>query len=238
MRTLAVHHHVKPAWLLAVLVASCISVNPARGETAVRTFVSIVGDEDALGTRTVLGGNLPPGPFDNRSVSELLATDGSENTDFATGSGGVARDATFIHTFPIAGWRGVGPAILELGIGGMQSNDNNWNTARREEDALRIDGVLLYNVLAGIDQGPRGYGMVRIVLPAYFVSALFEDGQLHVSIDLNSFAGTGNSALAELVFYDFSRLTISEIPEPSTALLLLSGVGVLVSRTQRRANPS
>ena len=207
-----------------MLVISCISVDIARGATV----VSVVGDEDALGTGTVPGGDLPSGPFDNRSPAEIAATDGSENTDWATVGGGLARDATFVHTFSVAGWRGVGPAILELGIGGMQSNDNNWNTTGRGEDALRIDGVLLYNVFAGIDQGPRGYEIVRIALP-FYLQDLFEDGELHVSVDLNSFAGTGPSTFAEPVFYDFSRLTLYEIPEPSTTLLLLSGAGVFVS---------
>jgi hypothetical protein len=110
----------------------------------------------------------------------------------------------------------------------MQTNDNNWNTARREEDALRIDGVLLYNAFAGIDQGPRGYGILKIALPVFYLPELFEDGQLEVSIDLNSFAGTGRSNLAEPVFYDFSRLTLTEIPEPSTVFLVLAGAVVFL----------
>ena len=112
----------------------------------------------------------------------------------------------------------------------MQTNDNDWNTARREEDALRIDGVLLYNAFAGINQGPRGYGIVRIALPVVYLPELFEDGELQVSIDLNSFAGTGRSDLAEPVFYDFSRLTLTEIPEPSTVWLLLAGATVFMRR--------
>jgi hypothetical protein len=217
------------------LLVFCLTITVAHGATV----VSIVGDEDALGTGTAVGGILPPGPFDNRSAAELAATDGSENTDWATASGGLATDATFLHKFSLAGWRGVGRVVLELGIGGMQTNDNNWNTTRREEDALRIDGVLLYNAFAGVNQGPRGYGIVSIVLPWYIWSVkdyglgLFNDGEVSVSIDLNSFAGTGTSNLAEPVFYDFSRLTITEVPEPSTALLLLTGAAVFLRRIRK-----
>ena len=115
----------------------------------------------------------------------------------------------------------------------MQTNDNDWNTTRREEDALRIDGVLLYNAFAGVNQGPRGYGIITIPLPVSYFLNLFEDGELHVSIDLNSFAGTGTSGLAEPVFYDFSRLTLTEVPEPSTFLLLPVGAAVLMVRKRR-----
>jgi hypothetical protein len=40
------------------ILASCIGKASAA-------IVSTVGDVDALGTGTVLGGTLPPGPFDN-----------------------------------------------------------------------------------------------------------------------------------------------------------------------------
>jgi hypothetical protein len=90
--------------------------------------------------------------------------------------------------------------------------------------------LLLYNWFAGIDQGARGYGIVRLILPVVFVPELFEDGELRVSIDLNSYAGTGTSTFTEPVFYDFSRLTLTEIPEPSTALLLVAGSAVFLRR--------
>ena len=226
-------------WLAAALLISSLPIGVAHGAT-VRTVVNIVGDQDALGTGTAPGGNLPSGPFDNRSAAELAAIDGSENTDFATVGGGLARDVTFVHTFSITGWRQVGMAVLELGIGAMQTNDNDFWTARREEDALRVDGLLLYNSFAGVDQGPRGYGIVRIVLPAMDVPEWFEDGELQVSIDLNSFGGTGPSNRVEPVFYDFSRLTLTEIPEPSTAFLLLAGATLFLPRNpkERRARRS
>jgi hypothetical protein len=123
--------------------------------------------------------------------------------------------------------------ILELGVGGMQSNDSDWYTFRREEDALRIDGVLIYNAFAGINQGARGYGVVRIVLPEYVIP-LFEDGEVHVSVDLNSFAGTGTSTLTEPVFYDFSRLTITEAPEPSTVWMFIIGATLFLRKRTLR----
>jgi hypothetical protein len=212
--------------MAAVLALSFCSVT-AHGGAIV---VSMVGDEDALGTGTLPGGNLPSGPFDNRSAAELAATDGSENTDFATGSGGLARDVTFIHTFLLTGWQRVGTAVLEIGIGGMQTNDNDWHTTGSAEDALRIDGLLLYNSFAGVDQGPRGYGVITIELPVQSVPELFEDGELRVSIDLNSFAGTGRSDRTEPVFYDFSRLTLVEVPEPSTMFSLAGGATLLLGR--------
>jgi hypothetical protein len=181
------------------------------------------------------GGTLPLGPYDNRSAAELTATDGSEYTDVAMMTFGLSRDVDFIHTFAFdPDWRGAGWAVLELGIGGMQSNDNDPNTFGLGEDALRIDGDLVLEAFAGIDQGATGYGVIRVVLPPAFLP-LFADGEVHVFIDLNSNAGAGTLPRTEPVFYDFSRLTISEIPEPSTILLVPAGLVALRLRKRARA---
>lgn len=209
---------------IVALVTACVSISATHG-----AVVSIVGDEDALGTGVFPGGTLPVGPFDNRSSAELVALDGSQNTDLATSSSGVALDAEFIHTFVLIGFTEVGGAVLELGIGGLQSNDSDPNTSTVGEDALRIDGVLIPEAFVGIDQTPLGYGILTVHLPG-FILPEFHDGQVRVSIDLNSNAGLSTSTRVEPVFYDFSRLTITEIPEPSTAWLIVAGGFLLLGR--------
>jgi hypothetical protein len=62
----------------------------------------------------------------------------------------------------------------------------------------------------------------------------FEDGEVHVSVDLNTFAGFGPSTLTELVFYDFSRLTITEAPEKSTVWMLIIGAHVIFAEKTLR----
>lgn len=197
------------------------------------TIVSMVGDQDALGTGTAPGSLLPVGPFDHRSAAELAATDGSQNTDLATSSAGLATDNVFLHSFALTGDPASLRAVLELGIGGMQSNDSNPSTVTLGEDALRIDGILVAEAFAGVDQGPTGYGILRIHLPAALM-ALLLDGQAAVEVDLNSNAGFGPANRVEPVFYDFSRLTVSQVPEPSTtAVLLVLGAAAWLRRKAR-----
>jgi hypothetical protein len=200
------------------------------------TIVSVVGDPDALGTGTVPGGVLPRGPFDNRSPAELAATDGSENTDIATSGGGLTVDNTFLHRFTFPPGLTLLSAVLEIGIGGLQTNDNDPATSTIGEDALRLDGVLIPEAFAGVDQGPTGYGILRIDLPTALLAQL-NDGQVSVLLDLNSNAGFGPSTRAEPVFYDFSRISLQVVPEPSSALLLLGGVAVFwgFRRNSRRS---
>jgi hypothetical protein len=197
-------------------------------------IVSMVGDEDALGTGTPIGGMLPLGPFDNRSAAEMAATDGAQNTDVATNpaGGGSVADNTYIHTFTIPAGLSIGSAIVEFGLGGMQSNDSNPATSGIGEDALRVDGVLVPEAFAGVDQGPFGYGIVQIALPSS-VLALLGDGQVSLFIDLNGNAGLGPSSRAEPVYYDFSRLTITAIPEPRTIALVALGLVALLLRKRR-----
>ena len=213
----------KREWFIVALLAVCVSMSNAHG-----AVISIVGDEDALGTGVLPGGALV-GPFDNRSSAELLALDGSQHSDHATSGSGLASDAEFHHTFSLVGSRGVGRALLELGIGGLQSNDSDPNTSGLGEDALRIDGLLIPEAFAGVDQGAVGYGILTIQVPG-FVLPEFHDGAVRVSIDLNSNSGFGPSTRTEPVFYDFSRITITEVPEPSTAWLIVTGGFVLLRR--------
>jgi hypothetical protein len=217
--------------ILCAVLLFCFSANSAQGAV----IVSTVGDEDALGTGTAPGGMLPSGPFDNRSAGEMAAMDGSQDTDLATGAGGINIDAAFLHTFTLPGGLGIGHAVLELGIGGMESNDSNPATSGIGEDALRIDGVLVPNAFAGVDQGSLGYDILTIVLPQFVLSA-FNDGAVTVQIDLNSNAGFGPSSRIEPIFYDFSRLTLTQVPEPSSAWLIAAGAGALgLARTRKRS---
>ncbi len=200
------------------------------------TIVSLVGDSDALGTGAVPGVPLPGGPFDNRSPAEAAATDGSQNTDVATGFGGINADNTFVHTFTVPPGVSFAAAVLELGIAGMESNDNNPATSLFGEDALRIDGILVPEAFAGVDQGPTGYNILRINLPVFVLPQL-TDGSVSVLIDLNSNAGLGRPDRVEPVFYDFSRLSMTNVPEPSSMVLLTIGATfmAIVNRRSRHA---
>ena len=223
----------EPSWQVLRFTFIC-SVAAAIGWGAV--IVSTVGDQDALQTGTLPGGLLPAGPFDHRSATEVAAADGSERTDVSTLPDGLAMDAAFLHTFILPGGMTVGQVVLELGIGGLEGNDIDPNTSLLGEDALRLDGILVAEAFAGVNQGPLGYDILKIVLPSS-VLPQFADGSVSVAIDLNSNAGLGLSTRVEPVFYDFSRLTITQIPEPQTAWLLAVGAALCaIARLRRRSH--
>ena len=135
-------------------MAVCIIASGANAAP----ILSVVGDRDALGTGISAGGELPAGPFDNRSATEAAATDGSQNTDRATGESGLTLDNTFMHVWAVPTGMQLAGAVLELGIGGMESNDTDPLTSLLGEDALFVNGTLVTGAFAGVNQAPREYG--------------------------------------------------------------------------------
>jgi hypothetical protein len=217
--------------LIALLTTYIVAASPI-------VLTSIVGDADALGTGTLPGGTLPNGPFDNRSAAELLASDGAQLTDLATHTGGFVGDATFTHSFAPGAGRVVVAAVLELGIGGLQSNDTDPDTFTLGEDALFVNGLWITEAFAGVNQGSREYGILTIPLPGHAL-AFLSGGEARVFIDLNSNAGVGPSSRTEPVFYDYSKLTITTVsedqlvPEPTSVSLLAVGAAMLLFRKRR-----
>jgi len=196
------------------------------------TIISLVGDKDALGTGTLPGNNLPPGPFDNRSPAEMAATDGSENTDVVNGQFGRTGDFDYFHTFSIPGGFTISSVDLEFGLGGMQSNDNDPNTKTLGEDGLFVDGVLIPDAFEMVSHTAFTYTLEPVSLtPADFVE--FLDGAATIRIETNSFGGTnvagGNDSP---VFFDYSEITIigcsgavgGEILPINSMALMLAGV--------------
>jgi hypothetical protein len=230
---------IAPQCELTMCLLTCIltCALSCLGTASAAIIVSTVGDVDALGTATLPGGALPNGPFDNRSAAEMLATDGSEHTDQATQSFGYPRDVTFTHTYTLGpGMFAIG-AVLELGIGGLQSNDTDPETFSLGEDALFFNGWWVPEAFAGVNQSARGYGILSINLPIVYAFMLNLDTTATFTVDLNSNAGGGPSSRVEPVFYDYSRLIVTTmpesewfVPEPASMLLLGGGMAVLLLR--------
>ena len=124
----------------------------------------------------------------------------------------------------------------ELGIGGMESNDTDPLTSLLGEDALFVNGTLVPEAFAGVNQGPREYGILSISLPASVLGSL-ASGNAALLIDLNSNAGLGLPSRVEPVFYDFSQLTLEytpAVPEPASTWLALAGLGALYAHRRMR----
>ena len=163
--------------LRTVLLGMAVCIIAAGANAA--PILSVVGDRDALGTG-IPAGELPAGPFDNRSATEAAATDGSQNTDRATGESGLTLDNTFMHVWAVPTGMGLAGAVLELGIGGMESNDTDPLTSLLGEDALFVNGALVTEAFAGVNQGPREDGILSISLPASVLGS-FADRERHTA---------------------------------------------------------
>lgn len=169
---------------------------------------SLVGDIDFLGGANTSTSTSFLGPFDNRSAAELAATDGAQFTDNATFTFGTSyTNGIFSHSY--SAFSSITSATWELGIGGLQSNN----------DALYLDGTLIASLGQLPDQGAQGYGIYSIALTQF--SSLL-DGLVVFDLDLN-FNGTNS----EPVVFDYAKLTINgtlsgvnEVPLPAAAFML------------------
>ena len=59
------------------------------------------------------------------------------------------------HVWAVPAGMQLAGAVLELGIGGMESNDTNPLTSLLGEDALFFNGTLVTDAFAGVNQAPR-----------------------------------------------------------------------------------
>lgn len=192
------------------------------------TVVDQIGDNDGYGYGHSLvgdGADLPftDDPFtgggwnfDNRSASELSATNGAQATDVED-----SFDATFHHTFDISQFSSLTSALFTIDISGLQQN------VFGENSFLYFEGieVLAFN---SINQGAWGSGLL-----SYSVDlAMLSDGIFDVYLD-NFHNELGDDHIA----VDFTSLTVSglatsTIPEPTT--MLLFGFGLAGSAVIRR----
>ncbi len=192
------------------------SIGVAVGTAAeAGTIVSRVGDVDFLGGRCSAT-QCPLGSFDNRSLAEQTASDGSQLTDWSDSSFGLDLTiASFDHQYtPILG--SILSASLRIGVAGVQTEPFT--------DALLVEGVEIADPFA--DQTNRGYEILTFALPNSVFASLL-DGQAEVLLDFNQ---GGN----EPVFLDFSELTLEFIEAPTPAVVGLFAVGGLALVAARR----
>ncbi len=167
----------------------------------------MVGDNDGYGYGHAVvadGANLPTSSdpvnnwvFDNRSAAELAATDGSQFTDYEPYA---PRNFTFNFT-PFSAST---VATFEFDVSGIQTA--SWGVS-----SLKLDGVDFSSYVSTLEQGTFGSDVISFSVS----SALLADGQLAVN-----FVGGNNDHIA----FDYFSLNIEAVPEPSTLLLLGSGL--------------
>ena len=183
---------MKKFTLLTVL-ATFLLVFTASSANAVTIMI---GDNDGYGFGVPDGTDLPATLFDNRTLAEFLAVDGSQHTDL-----GIWPN---IFSFTFTTVTNATSAVFELDVSGIQ-------TAAGGASTLLLDGVD-YSAFLPVEQGAWGSGVFSTAVDV----ALLADGLLLVE-----FFGGGNDHIA----FDYFKLDIVEaVPEPATILLLGSGL--------------
>lgn len=182
--------------------------------------ISFVGDPDGLGFGIPDNGTVPvTGLFDNRSSSEMTATDGSQNTDHANientlESGVLIDNQDQVHIFPMPASATIESATIVLGIGGLQSNDNDPSTQNLFEDELLLDGMIVEEAFEALVQGSVDFDAnYTIDLSPDHFSALM-DGTATIRIDTNALAAGVPFLDSEPVYLDYSQIIIVLAPLP------------------------
>jgi len=198
-------------------------------KNALTTITNMIGDNDGYGYGASVvadGADLPftarpDGSdfgwlFDNRTSSEMAATDGSQATDLST-----AFDVTFHHAFDISQFDVLTSALFTIDISGIQP-DNIWSDGGGFT-RLYLDGVEVTEFLDIPDQGAWGSGVFSFDVDLAFLA----DGELDVYLDVfENYDGQLRSA--DEIAIDYTMLSVSGytdvIPEPATLVLL--GLGL------------
>jgi len=229
---------MKTKTVFPLLIISITLLLASPNQVFADTIIDFVGDIDALGTGTPVGGNIPSGAFDNRSPAESSATDGSENTDRADGTSGTSLDLVdYTHTFSIPSECTITSVTLEFGIGGMGSNDNNPATKGGTEDGLFVDGILVPDAFEPVPPSDSTYTIETVNLPSSLFGQ-FLDGAAVLRIDFNSSGGTNPPGSGEPIYLDYSKITITCTPAPSVVggeLLPIDSTALMLAGLQSSA---
>ncbi len=201
----------------------------------IKIFVTTLSMVFLLGFNTVGAVTFTIGDNDNfssQSAAEAAATNGAQFTDLSASGFGTSLK-TIPVVFNFTPFSSITSAVFSVRSLGIQTNDTNPATSSFGEDGLKLDGVLVPEFFAGVEQGGTGIGTVSQVLASSFFSSL-ADGNAIFTILMNSKAGT-STPNGEPVAFDFFELTIEGIqgtqvgvvPLPAALPLYASGLGLL-----------
>ncbi len=201
------------------LAAAAFFAFAGTGQAA--TISMMIGDNDGYGEGIADNANvvtMTNFPADQRSATEMAATDGSEQTDINSALYAPVS-STALFKFAFVG--NLTNAILTLDIGGIQDGVFGSSTL------ASFNGVLQSGLLA-LQQGVTGTNVLNFALSAGQLAQANSDGFVSLFLDRN-----GNS---DAIFIDYVALngnTTSAVPVPASLPLLLAGIGGLVALRRR-----
>lgn len=189
------------------------------------TFTAMIGDNDGFGVGVAdgadsIGSGIEVFGNDFRSAAEVIATDGSEQTDINSALFSPVND---IANFVFSGFGGtVLSAVLTIDIGGLQVNDFG-------ETLTRLNGVDAG--LLAIQQGVSQTGVLSFGLDASTILAMNTDGFLDFELDRN-----GNN---DAIFIDYvglsAEIDMAPIPVPAAGFLLVGGLAGFAALRRRKS---